>query len=218
MVPTGGPEGWKAVLADPELHWKRGRSARTLAYAWGAAEGCPPEVEAALETDERLKGFRPVYGFPEYKTPLPGGRRASQTDLMVLATYGDRHMTVGVEGKVDEGFDVEVTEWLRGASPGKLQRLAFLRERLGLDGTDIGRVRYQLLHRTASARIEAERNGSEVAVMLVHSWGEQAGGFDDFRRFGTLLGVTVGIGSVGYSESARVWLGWVEGDPRFLKR
>ncbi len=31
-VPTSGPGDWKCLLADPEKHWVRGRSARTLAH------------------------------------------------------------------------------------------------------------------------------------------------------------------------------------------
>ena len=33
-VPSQGPEDWKRLLAKPELHWKTGYSAKTLAHCW----------------------------------------------------------------------------------------------------------------------------------------------------------------------------------------
>jgi hypothetical protein len=37
LVPTRGPADWQAWLADPEKHWKDGRSAKMLAEAWEGA-------------------------------------------------------------------------------------------------------------------------------------------------------------------------------------
>jgi hypothetical protein len=34
LIPASNPEDWKKFLADPEKHWKKGYSARTLAYCW----------------------------------------------------------------------------------------------------------------------------------------------------------------------------------------
>jgi hypothetical protein len=48
-------------------------------------------------------------------------------------------------------------------------------------------VRYQLLHRTASAVIEAERFGARHAVMLVHSFTEENLWFDDFAEFASVF-------------------------------
>jgi hypothetical protein len=41
---------------------------------------------------------------------------------------------------------------------------------LGLNTSDVGGLRYQLLHRTASAVYEAQRYRSRRAIMLVHSF------------------------------------------------
>jgi hypothetical protein len=217
MIPTIGPDSWRLLLAEPNLHWARGRSARTLAYCWETADGWPPEVEALLKSDSKLARFRPIYGFPEFKTPLPGGRRASQTDLLVLATDGTRGMTMGVEGKVDESFGPVSADWLgEGPSDGKRERIAFLADLLRLNLEAIGDLRYQLIHRAAAAKIEAARHGSDVAVMLVHSWGPAQEGFDDYARFAHQLGVEAGLGEIGFSTSAGLWLGWAVGDPRWL--
>jgi hypothetical protein len=217
MVPTGGPDTWRRLLADPDLHWVVGRSARTLAHAWEDANGWPREIAGALARVPQLEGLRPVYGFPEFKTPLPGGRRASQTDLMVIATDGERRATVAIEGKVDETFGDPVTQWL-GDHPslGKRERLSYLAELLTVSADDLLGIRYQLVHRSAAAKIEAARNGSDIAMMLVHSWAPNLEGFYDFGEFARLLDVRAEVGSLEFSDSAGLWLGWVPGDPKYL--
>jgi len=217
MIPTGGPEDWRRLLADPDLHWVVGRSARTLAHAWEDAAGWPPEIGVALGQVPELAGLGPVYGFPEFKTPLPGGRRASQTDLMVIATDGTKRATVAIEGKVDEPFGRIVNIWL-GAdpSPGKRRRLEYLAGRLGVSAEGLGSIRYQLVHRAASAKIETQRNGSEIAMMLVHSWAPNLEGFADFRAFAGVVGVHIEPGEVRFSHTAGLWLGWISGDPKYL--
>ncbi len=217
MVPSGGPDDWRRLLADPDLHWVVGRSARTLAFAWESAVGWPTEIGDALRVTSSLAAFRPVYGFPEFKTPLPGGTRASQTDLLVLATDGQKGATVAIEGKVDEPFGETVEIWLGlDPSPEKLQRLGYLAQVLGLSPATLSPIRYQLVHRAAAAKIEAANNGSAVAVMLVHSWAPGLEGFDDFTSFAALLGIEAEHGRIDTSASADLWLGWIKGDPRHL--
>lgn len=217
FVPTSGPADWQHLLAEPELHWAVGRSARTMAHAWESADGWPSEVGSALREVDALARYRPIYGFPEHKTPLPGGSRASQTDLLVVASDGETLATVAVEGKVDEPFGPTVESWAGSSpSPGKEKRLQFLSDLLGLDHSQLANVRYQLLHRTAAAKIEGERNGSRHCVMLVHSWSPDRVGFNDFREFARRLDVEAAPGRVVYSQKASVWLGWIEGDPRYL--
>ncbi len=218
MVPTGGPDGWRHLLADPEKHWRTGRSAKTLAHSWETANGWPSEVELAFSQIPALANFRPVYGFPEFKTPLPGGSRASQTDLLIVAMDGDQMMTVAVEGKVDEPFGEVVETWLgKNPSSGKSLRLGYLADVMRLSESDLLDLRYQLVHRTASAKIEADRNGSHIAMMLVHSWAPGGEGFNDYQRFASRLGVDAEVGSVGYSSACDLWLGWVQGDGTYLR-
>ena len=45
LVPTRGPADWQAYLADPEKHWKDGRSAKMLAETW---EGGLPDLPVEL--------------------------------------------------------------------------------------------------------------------------------------------------------------------------
>ncbi|MCP4308975.1 MAG: hypothetical protein GY788_29705 [bacterium] len=94
---------------------------------------------------------------------------------------------IGVERKVDEPFGPTVEDWLVDASRGKRERLAFLCNKLTLSVEAARGLRYQLLHRTVTAMLEAERFGASTALMLVHSFSETASGYDDYCSFATAL-------------------------------
>lgn len=189
-----------------------------MAHAWEAADGWPHEVQVALKAVPALSEFRPVLGLPELKTALPGGSRASQTDLMMLASAGHRSMMMGVEGKVDESLGQYLKEWLGDdPSPGKRIRLGYLAEILGLPEGDLGDIRYQLVHRSAAAKIEAEKFGADVAAMIVHVWSDVEDGFNDFRAFAYRLGVDAEIGRLHYSSRSDLWIGWIRGDDQYLE-
>jgi Domain of unknown function (DUF6946) len=219
-IPTEGPAAWQALLGSPETHWKTGRSARTLAYCWESAKGFPPKVSATLDGSpyDELHKLQFVAGFPEHKVPLPGGKRASQTDVFVLAAGGGGLVSVAVEGKVDEPFGDTVVDWLGDSpSPGKQERLAYLCDLLGITTDDAQGLRYQLLHRTASAIIEANRFSTPTAVMLVHSWAPNLEGFSDYGAFVNALGGAPEVDSVTDVTSVDgLYLGWVRGNPQWL--
>jgi len=190
-----------------------------LASCWEHSAGFPQEVATAIEfyPEWQEKGLDFLAGFPEHKTPLPGGRRQSQSDILIVARSGAGLVVMTVEGKVDEGFDRPVEVWL-GSSPseGKRRRLAFLCDRLGLATDAVQAVPYQLLHRTVSAIIEADRLGAEPA-MLVHSWGSLSG-FEDYVAFLSQLGAdAIPDGFVtARVPTGAIHLGWVQGDPQWL--
>jgi len=218
FVPTESYQDWKRLLGKPDLHWKEGYSAMTLARAWEAAGGVPPEVLAALECSPRLKGLTLLLAIPEYQVPLPGGDRPSQTDLFVLARGPEGLVTIAVEGKVDEPFGPMISDKERERSPGVQERIAFLLECLHLPPSIPGSIRYQLLHRTASAVILAEQFCAKAAVMLVHSFSLTSRWFDDFHAFGALFGKEVKAGfviEVATPGGIRLYLGWCKGDQRF---
>jgi Domain of unknown function (DUF6946) len=75
-----------------------------VAHCWEAARGFAPEVESLLATSDLFHDCEFLVGFPEYKVPLPGGRRESQTDLMVLTRSSAGLVVIAVEAKVDEPF------------------------------------------------------------------------------------------------------------------
>jgi len=187
-VPTGGAEDWKRFLAEPDKHWKPGRSAHALATSWEIADAFPARVKAVLDgcADGFLRDLELVAAIPEYQTPLPGGMRPSQTDLLVIARNARGLVVAAVESKVDEPFGPTVAEW-RDGTPGKERRLAYLCDLLALSPDDVGELRYQLFHRAAAALIEAERLHAHTALMLVHSFSPQRARFSDYAAFAEAL-------------------------------
>jgi hypothetical protein len=145
----------------------------------------------ALDSHELTEGAELLLGFPEHRVSLPGGGHPSQNDLWAILRAAGRFVSLAVEAKAGEPLDKPVAEWLRDAktASGKPERLAFLKARLGIDAS-VDHIRYQLLHRTVSALLEAQRFGCDVAVLLIQSFGGERdrGSFDDFVAFATMLG------------------------------
>ena len=149
-----------------------------MAHCWEAADGLPTEIAALFEDDAEL-----LLAIPERKTPLPGSRKESQSDVFALIRSQSRVWAVTVEGKVNEPFGPRLGDWLVGASTGKLERMAFITELLGLPNPPPDDTAYQLLHRTASSIVEARRFGSNAAAMIVHSFSSERRWFAENRRF-----------------------------------
>ena len=104
-----------------------------------------------------------VEGCIEHSTAVPGRGKASQTDLLVVAKSPDGIATVAVVGKVDEGFDKTVWEWGTHTSRNRSTRISGLCDWLNLSVSDVSKIKYQLIHRTASALIEADKIKAKVA-------------------------------------------------------
>ena len=219
---TSGPQDWQALLADPEKHWKTGYSARTLAHCWEAADGFPPEIASALVKSKEplLKNINPILAVPEFKVPLPGGVRASQNDIFVLARASSGPVSIMVEGKVNESFGPTIDEWRNEASRGKQERLVFLLRTLGLSTVPSGSVRYQLLHRAASAIITGEQYRAVAGILLIHSFSHEHTGWADYQAFTRLFGVEAELGSIQLLSripSIPLFGVWVVGNLLFLK-
>lgn len=220
LVPSNGPDDWKRFLAQPELHWAKGYSARTLAHSWESSRFIPQEVEALM-----VEAFGPanlLFAVPEHKTALPGGSRESQSDVFALVRHPVGLATYTIEGKVDEPFGPTVGEWMAKPSAGKAERLAAIREILGLRDVS-STVRYQLLHRTASALIEAERFDAQLAGMIVHSFSPEHRWFNEFRHFAELLGQGASIQpgrsvTVKVPSGRKLTMGWAVGAQEFRAR
>ncbi|HYN77453.1 MAG TPA: hypothetical protein VES73_06650 [Lamprocystis sp. (in: g-proteobacteria)] len=218
-IPVSNAEQWAQFLAEPVKHWRQGYSARTLAYSWQEANGFPAEVQAVLST--RFPGIELLLALPEHRVPLPGGSRPSQNDIWALARAAGTLVSIAVEGKVSEPFGSTVQEWRAASSPGKAERLRFLCDQLGIQAPVPDLLRYQLLHRTVSAMIEAERFGASHAVMMVHSFSQSADCFQDYAAFVSLLGGVPsenGLVSVGIRSGVDLHLAWVRGDARYLSK
>lgn len=219
---TSGPQDWQALLADPVKHWKTGYSARTLAHCWEAADGFPSEVAEPFArcSEPLLKNITPILAVPEFKVPLPGGVRASQNDIFVLARSSSGPVSIMVEGKVNESFGPTLDEWRNKASSGKVERLSFLLRTLGLATAPSGSVRYQLLHRAASAIITGEFYRATAGVLLIHSFSQERIGWPDYQAFTRLFGSEAEVGCVqrlGTNSSVPLFGVWVVGNPLFLQ-
>ncbi len=222
FVPTTGPEDWKKFLAEPEKQWRTGFSARTLANCWESAEGFPPEVEAVFNHSgfTEFQNLQPLMAFPEYKVYLPPRGHPSQNDLFVLARNRNADLvTIAVEGKVSEPFGETLAEWDATSSKGRRHRLAYLQNLLGLDNIPQN-IRYQLLHRSASAILEAQKFNAKCAVLLVHSFSPETLWLDDFLAFTRLYGVQARADNLYLLrdlDGICFYAAWVKGDERFLK-
>lgn len=158
--------------------------------------------------------------FPEYKVALPGGGRPSQNDLFILAKDSDCELvTIAVEGKVSEPFGPTLAEWKPTESKGKTIRFEFLRNLLGLKETP-SNIRYQLLHRSASAILEAQKFNAKSAVMLVHSFSQEMLWLDDFQSFASLFEIYAEPGKLYFLKDIndiRFYIAWVKGNGKFLE-
>jgi hypothetical protein len=254
LIPARSADDWQRFLAEPEKHWRTGYSAKSFAHCWQAARGFPPSVRRVFKQSPHplFHDIEMLLGIPERAVPLPGRGKSSFSDLFVLAKSGGDLVSITVEGKVAEQFDVLISEWLlrdtaaegesvedsataaapdppmpsaaatpkrSGPSAGKLKRLSYLCQMLELDEAESHDLWYQLLHRTVSALIEAERFNAPHALMLVHSFSQTHERFEDYRAFAERMGVAVEpneIVRVGNRAGVNLYLVWVRGEAEWL--
>lgn len=189
-VPVIEPRDIVPHLAKQEGHWRAGYSAQELAVAWvNAGKEFPERVRRVLDTAPEYQGAELIDGFFEREVELGTPGRNSQTDLMVVTGLQNELGIVAVEGKVEESFAEVVSEW--NTTPGKQARLEALCRTLEMNVTIAGELRYQLLHRTASAIYEARRYRCRHSMMLVHSFSPSHRWFDDFARFAAAMEMPV---------------------------
>jgi len=225
-IPANKPEDWRKLLAKPRTQWRTGYSAKALACCWQEANDFPESVRNVFKSSsiELFQNVELLLAFPEYKVPLPGGARPSQNDIFILARGSDQLIAITVEGKASESFGETVVEWKLNDSEGKQKRLHFLCEELQLQEEQIDHIRYQLLHRTASAIIEAHKCKAENALMLVHSFSksdEWIEGFKDYQNFLALYGLRgIEPNSIVYArniDGINLYFGWVSGEKKYLE-
>ncbi|MFD1958150.1 DUF6946 family protein [Novosphingobium panipatense] len=96
------------------------------------------------------------------------------------------------------------------ARPARLERLCRI---LDLDPSTVGTIRYQLIHRTASAVIEAQRYCSRDAAMIVQSFCPKRSWVDDYRAFAEALGfLDAPVGAISPAkicDGVALRIGWV---------
>ena len=169
-------------------------------------------VAEVLTPCDTYANCRLVEAFFEREVDLGTKGRPSQTDLLALVQLADGYGVIAVEGKAREPFGPLVSEWNDGS--GKQERLDDLCLQLGLDTEGVGDLRYQLLHRTVSALLEARRYGAREALMLVHSFDSDNTSLDAYQAFAGALGLENATPNAITSPTGRgevtLRLGWVK--------
>jgi len=222
FVPTKTVTDWQYLLAKPAKHWKQGYSAMSTAACWEANNPLlPPEILSvfAATKDPSLKNLELLVAVPEWKVDLPGGSRASQTDVLAITQNDAGLVILGVEAKVDEPFGPTLKEKRKGASQGQKGRIRYLVKELGCTSPLPDNIRYQLLHRTVSALLVAKKFHAHVAVMLVQSFSQSSkwrADFDAFARGVKASRITSSLYELNTARSPRLLIGWCQGDAKYL--
>ena len=219
-VPTFNEKDWRKLFAFPEKHWIAGSSARALAFCWEEAKGFPQEIQDLFVGTE-LHDIEFLIGIPEHHVALPGGTTKSQNDVFVLAKSGQNLVAITIEGKVNEPFGPTLGEWFVNASHGKITRLDYLKKNIGLSIHIESSIRFQFLHRVASAVIEAKRFNASYAAMIVHSFSQENAWFEDYQRFVGLYGTEANINvltHVAMVDGIKLFIGWAKGSASYLKK
>lgn len=194
----GRVDDWKGLAGEDK--WVATRSAYELAHCWHECKGLPEPIQNVFASagHEVLRGLSVDLCLVEKPVFLDTRMGPSMTDLMAYGrnSSGDA-IVVAVEGKADEPFASRVSTWVRGDGkdvtpdspirPTRARRLEFLSKHLATNVLPDSTLRYQLLHRTVSAVLEAQLHGAAAAVVLVHAFGPEApeniSDFSDFLRF-----------------------------------
>jgi hypothetical protein len=211
-IPATKPEDWRQFLAKP-IHWKYGHSAMSLAYCWQEADEFPAAVSEVFNKSENnlFHDITILFAIPEHQVPLPpDGASPSQNDLFVLAKSNHQLISTTIEGKASEDFGELVSDWQN--TPGREKELYFLCNALGLQLSKVSDIRYQLIHRTVSALLEAKRFNAPNALMLVHSFKENIESLKDYQKFAAWFNIEAEpntINKAGTLGGIDLYLGWV---------
>lgn len=193
-------DDWRGLAGEDK--WVPTRSAYELAHCWHQSRGLPGPIARVLNISghELIREISFDLCLVEKPVFLDTRIAPSMTDLMAYGRNAKGDAVVfAVEGKADEPFGSRVWAWVRGdaknptmsAEPRRtrMHRLKFLAKHLSKEIPQNSTLRYQLLHRTVSAVLEAQLHGAVAAVVLVHAFGpEAADNFSDFSEFLRELG------------------------------
>lgn len=224
-------DDWKPIVGDK--NWVPSHSAFELAQHWHRAASFPSNVQAVIggSSESVLLGLHPEYGVVEKPVFLDSFVGPSWTDIMLYARNGrGDSVVIAVEGKAHEPFADPVRHWVRDLSagrtiesedqpkPSRVRRLEYLSRVLRIQISSDSPLRYQLLHRTASAVQEAQLHGSVAAMVLVHSFAAESSNSVDFTNFLEKLSVLPGDGLVGpiqlgIGSNMATYFAWVSDNP-----
>jgi hypothetical protein len=172
-----------------------------------------------------LKGLDLDLCLVEKPVFLDRRRAPSMTDVMAYGhNAGGQELVIAGEGKADEVFASRVYAWVRGDEPSsdlsapprpsRARRLRFLSRHLGKLVDDRSHVRYQLLHRTVSAVLEAQLHGAAAALVLIHAFGVEAP--ENWRDYSDFLKSLGGMASPRGQVSGPYGLGETSDMPTYF--
>ena len=163
---------------DKERHWKDDRSAKELAKAWfrtGEAR-VPEELQALFKSHPLTKDLVIEAAIPEKQIKLDNFRgEPRNSDLILVGNAGDRKVVVGIEAKADESLGPIVHQYLeekKGTKSKVPDRIELLLQSIfgkAVD-SDLGRLRYQLVHGLAGTLIEAKERQASLALFVIHEF------------------------------------------------
>jgi hypothetical protein len=155
---------------------------------------------------------------PEWEVPLEGGETTSNTDVLAVCRNSEGLCVVAVEAKVHEDFGPLVGQKRAEASAGQSARLDYLERLLRVPRFDDS-IRYQLVHRTASALLTAQQFHAGSAVMMVQAWDTPVSRRKEFEAFCLALGGKERaplVYQVPAFERPKLFLAWSDGNVKFL--
>ena len=219
-IETRGIGSWRARLASPDHHWKRRFSAFETAVSWELAARSKSGIPDPIEKLFRASGYgEPVLilAAAEHKVPLPGGNAASQSDVWAVVNTSLGMLSLTVEAKAKESFgDAILHTWREGdgsdaSKRNRIDRWNYLC--LHLPKADsFDQVRYQMLHRCASAVIEAKRLGFTHAAFVVQAFETPHESFQDYEVFCDALKIPAARGTMALTtvDGIRLGIGWAD--------
>jgi len=125
-----------------------------------------------------------------------------------------------VEGKAREDFDDLLGVWKeRTSESGVKARLTYITDNIGITKPLPNDIRYQLLHRTASAVIEAKRFHAKYAVVVIQSFvsNDDENHYSDFCKFIRLFESSPmkdALIELSRPHGCKLFAGWVQSRPR----
>ena len=190
----GKPEDWREIVG--EKNWVPKHSAYELAYKWGY-NAFPKKVQGVLTASASpfQTGLKLDHMVVEKPVFLDNLKAPSMTDIMVYCnTQSGSPLIIAVEGKARETFDLSVADWMldktMGPKPTREKRLKFLEKELGVTIPPDSELRYQLIHRSASALIESGLHGAASCALIVHSFAEDSkSNWQDYGAFLKHIGI-----------------------------
>jgi len=216
-------EDWKDLLISPK-HWKEGHSAKALANCWWEAKDFPEEIKIVFKKSKIFNNIELCVACPEFPIYLNTKKSPSHIDIFCLAKDDNtRCIVIVIEGKAGEPFDKSVGKWLRNRSKdGGGRRLRYLSKILGISLRRDPSIMYQLINKSAAAIIGAKQFHAAITLVIIHSFGNEAKGFDDFSKWVKMLNHKVKpepneIYFCGKRSEIKLYLSWVNGDPKHLE-